>query len=80
MPHFIIIKSGRWLLLENYKYKGNKELGDARINWEYNRHHYFPILVKNYWITKDKDYINTLSTAFTRGLRRTLFDGDKLYK
>ncbi len=64
--HATFYNNQEWPLVASRKlqYKGNKELGDARINWEYNRHHYFPILVKNYWITKDKDYINTLSTAF----------------
>ena len=46
------------------QYKGNKEMGDARINWEYNRHHHFPILVKNYWLTKDEKYIHELESEF----------------
>lgn len=45
-------------------YKQNDEIGDARTNWELNRHYQFAILAKNYFITKNLKYINELQELF----------------
>ncbi len=64
--HSTFYQDREWPLVPSRKlqYKGNKEMGDARINWEYNRHHHYPIFMKNYWITKDKKYIEELKSEF----------------
>ena len=45
-------------------YKGRDDIGDARINWQLNRHHQFPILAKNYYLTKEKKYLDELVQLF----------------
>lgn len=45
-------------------YKQNDKIGDARTNWEINRHFQFSILAKNYYLTKDEKYIEELVDLF----------------
>lgn len=45
-------------------YKQNDDIGDARTNWELNRHFQFTILAKNYYLTKDKKYLKELKYLF----------------
>lgn len=45
-------------------YKQNDDIGDARTNWELNRHFQFTILAKNYFITREQKYINELIDLF----------------
>lgn len=45
-------------------YKQNDSIGDARTNWELNRHFQFSILAKNYYVTKNKKYLNELVDLF----------------
>lgn len=45
-------------------YKQNDEIGDARTNWELNRHYQFAILAKNYFVTKNPKYLNELQELF----------------
>lgn len=45
-------------------YKQNDEIGDARTNWELNRHYQFTILAKNYFVTKNTKYLNELQELF----------------
>lgn len=45
-------------------YKQNDSIGDARTNWELNRHFQFAILAKNYLVTKDKKYLEELKYLF----------------
>ena len=54
-------------------YKQNDEIGDARTNWELNRHFQFTILAKNYFITKDLEYYNELKVLFYDWNRRNTF-------
>lgn len=41
-------------------YKNSSIYGDARLNWELNRHYQFIILSKNYFITREKKYLDEL--------------------
>lgn len=45
-------------------YKQNDDIGDARINWELNRHYHLTILSKNYYVTREKVYYDTLKDLF----------------
>lgn len=45
-------------------YKQKDEIGDARTNWEINRHHHLVQLAKLYFVTKDKKYLTELENAF----------------
>lgn len=51
-----------WPTIPSYilKYKNRDDIGDARINWQLNRHHQFTILAKNYYLTKNDKYLNEL--------------------
>ena len=46
------------------KYKQVDLIGDARTNWELNRHFQFTMLAKNYYVTKDKKYFKELEDLF----------------
>lgn len=48
----------------NLSYKQNDSIGDARTNWELNRHFQFVNLAKNYFITKEKEYIDEFKYLF----------------
>ena len=45
-------------------YKQCDEIGDARINWELNRHLFLPLIAKHYYITKNKKYLNLFINLF----------------
>lgn len=45
-------------------YKQRDDIGDARTNWELNRHFQFAILAKNYMATGNKDYLEELQALF----------------
>jgi hypothetical protein len=45
-------------------YKQNDDIGDARVNWELNRHYQFTILAKNYYITRNPEYLKELQELF----------------
>lgn len=56
----------KWPLRFAYSlsYKQKDEIGDARINWELNRHYHLTVLAKNYFISKNKKYVNELKEQF----------------
>lgn len=56
----------KWPSIFSYElaYKQNEKIGDARINWELNRHYQFPILAKLYYKTNNKKYLNELTELF----------------
>ena len=43
-------------------YKQNDAVGDARTNWELNRHFQFALLAKNYYHSHDRQYLEELIT------------------
>lgn len=43
-------------------YKQRDDIGDARTNWELNRHFQFALLAKAYYATGDKRYLDSLTT------------------
>lgn len=45
-------------------YKQRDDIGDARTNWELNRHFQFALLAKAYYVTKDKKYLDDLKELF----------------
>ncbi|MFI3213722.1 MAG: alginate lyase family protein [Eubacteriales bacterium] len=55
-----------WPMIFSYslEYKQRDDIGDARTNWELNRHFQFPILAKNYAITKDEKYLLEFQELF----------------
>lgn len=46
------------------EYKQRDDIGDARTNWELNRHFQFALLAKNYVASKDGKYLNELIELF----------------
>lgn len=57
----------RWPLVFSYdlSYKQRDEIGDARTNWELNRHFQFALLACNYYHTGKQKYLTELSELFT---------------
>lgn len=55
-----------WIKVFSYDldYKQRDNIGDARINWELNRHYQLAILAKNYYITREEIYIDELKKLF----------------
>ena len=55
-----------WPLTFSYalKYKQRDDIGDARINWELNRHFQFALLAKNYAASHDKKYLDEFTQLF----------------
>jgi hypothetical protein len=45
-------------------YKQRDEIGDARSNWELNRHFQFALLAKAYKVSKQTEYLEELQTLF----------------
>lgn len=45
-------------------YKQRDDIGDARTNWELNRHFQFALLAKAYYVTGDRKYFNELKDLF----------------
>lgn len=48
----------------NLEYKQRDEIGDARTNWELNRHFQFALLAKNYYASNDIKYLNEFLDLF----------------
>lgn len=49
----------------NLSYKQRDEIGDARTNWELNRHFQFAMLAKDYYASANKTYLNEFVDLFT---------------
>lgn len=49
----------------NLSYKQRDEIGDARTNWELNRHFQFAMLAKNYYASADRVFLDELIELFT---------------
>ena len=47
------------------EYKQRDDIGDARTNWELNRHFQFALLAKDYAASGDKKYLDELKDLFT---------------
>ncbi len=64
--HDAFFEGARWPLEASDKlvYKHRPDMGDARINWELNRHYDYQVLAKNYALTMEEDYLSTLSQRF----------------
>lgn len=56
----------KWSLEPSYslEYKQRDDIGDARTNWELNRHFQFVILAKNYAACHDKKYLEEFKELF----------------
>ncbi len=54
-------------------YKQRDDIGDARTNWELNRHFQFALLAKAYYATGEKQYAEELERLFTDWNRRNPF-------
>ncbi len=65
----------KWPLIPSgdINYKQNDKMGDARVNWELNRHYHFQEQTKNYRITKDTKYLNELKTKFYKWVNENPF-------
>lgn len=46
------------------EYKQRDDIGDARTNWELNRHFQFALLAKAYRVSENKKYLDELETLF----------------
>ena len=46
------------------KYKQRDDIGDARTNWELNRHFQFAVLAKNYFASSDAKYLKEFECLF----------------
>lgn len=55
-----------WPMIPSSKlnYRERNDIGDARMNWELNKHFQFAILAKNYYATLDSAYLDELATLF----------------
>ncbi len=55
-----------WPLEFSYslEYKQRDDIGDARTNWELNRHFQFALLAKNYFASKEEKYLNEFVELF----------------
>ena len=53
---------GKWSYSLNYKQADN--IGDARTNWELNRHHQFALLAKNFYATRKNAYLQEIKDLF----------------
>lgn len=47
------------------QYKQRDDIGDARTNWELNRHFQFALLACRYYVSKDEAYLKELEMLFT---------------
>lgn len=45
-------------------YRERNDIGDARMNWELNKHFQFAMLAKNYYASGDSAYLNELTELF----------------
>ncbi|WP_125140042.1 heparinase II/III family protein [Clostridium transplantifaecale] len=55
------------------EYKQRDDIGDARTNWELNRHFQFALLAKNYYASGDKTHLNELESLFDDWNQRNAF-------
>ncbi len=55
------------------RYKQRDDIGDARTNWELNRHFQFALLAKNYFFSKDDQYVDELKKLFDDWNRKNPF-------
>mgnify|MGYP004509038603 FL=1 len=46
------------------EYKQRDDIGDARTNWELNRHFQFALLAKDYYVSKDIKFLNEFQELF----------------
>jgi len=51
--------------IDSFEYKQRDDIGDARTNWELNRHFQFALLAKNYYASKNNDYLTELEVLFS---------------
>lgn len=54
-------------------YKERDDIGDARTNWELNRHFQFALLAKNYYASHDKQYLTEFRELFADWNRKNPF-------
>lgn len=54
-------------------YRQRDDTGDARTNWELNRHFQFALLAKDYYAAGDQKYLNELRSLFDDWNRKNLF-------
>lgn len=52
----------QWPLIPSasLRYKQRDDIGDARMNWELNRHHQSVLLARNYFVTRDEASLDSL--------------------
>lgn len=55
------------------KYKQRDDIGDARTNWELNRHFQFAVLAKNYYASQDIKYLEEFDKLFNDWNNRNPF-------
>lgn len=55
-----------WPMIPSSKlnYRERNDIGDARMNWELNKHFQFAMLAKDYYASGDSAYLNELSELF----------------
>lgn len=55
-----------WPMIPSSKlnYRERNDIGDARMNWELNKHFQFAMLAKNYYASGDTAYLNELTELF----------------
>lgn len=58
--------SAEWPLLpsDSLNYKQRDDIGDARLNWELNRHHQLALLAREYYVSRDNNVLNTFRKIF----------------
>ncbi|MCL2051120.1 MAG: heparinase II/III family protein [Lachnospiraceae bacterium] len=64
--HYGFQTSNHWPKTFSYEldYKQCDDIGDARTNWELNRHLQFALLAKNYFASLDKKYLDEFESLF----------------
>lgn len=62
------------------EYKQRDDIGDARTNWELNRHFQFALLAKVYYVSGDKKVLLEFENLFNDWNQKTLFYGDFMDK
>lgn len=55
------------------EYKQRDDIGDARTNWELNRHFQLTLLAKNYYASSDKKYLDEFKDLFTDWNQKNTF-------
>ncbi len=64
-----------WPLTPSYKldYRHDGAHGEARINWELNRHHQFALLAKDFYASRKEQYLSELTRLFDDWVARNPF-------